>query len=137
MNPFVQHLSHVFGDRHLDSYASSETEDAFRRLDPLGNHFHLGNDLIEVLPLGKTYPHAVIPASSGATGRDQVTHTGKAGKGCRLPTQGHTEACQLGERSCDQSGAGIVAEPQAIRHPGGDCHHILESASQLDRKSVV
>ena len=93
----VDHRGDLLGDRHLDADLAGERDDGTRRLHALGDHVHLGDDLVERAALAELLADVAVAALAAHAGGDQVAHAGEAGERQRLAAERDAEPRELVE----------------------------------------
>ena len=97
----------------------------------------LAQELRERHALGEQQAHLAVARQVAGGGEHEVAQAAQPHEGLGLRAQRQPEPRHLGEAACDQRGACVEAELQAVRDAGGDREHVLHRAADLDAHRVV
>ena len=114
-----------------------ELHDRHGGLDALGDHLHLGQDLVERTAPPELLADVPIPALRADARRDEVAHAGEACERGGLTAHGHAEARQFGKAARDHRCPRVVAHADALGDAGGDGDDVLERPAHFAADDVV
>src|SRR6266516_3754742 len=94
-------------------------------------------DGIEFFTGGQAPPKLVVPAQRTGASGNEITNTGKTGKGEGMGTGGDTQARHLRHPSSDKSGLRVITIAHTIVEARADGNDILERSAQFDAHEIV
>ena len=107
-----------------------------RRMHAFGDMPQVLQDFFQRFALRQLQPHAPVARKVAGRRENQVAGTGQAEDGLGGSAHRHAEAGDLGQAAGDERGARVVTEAEAVADAGGDRHHILHRAADLDADEV-
>src|SRR5262245_55398915 len=108
----IQEQAHLVDDRSFDPEAPRALERAVRRGHPFGDHVHRGYDVREFFAAAEALADRTVSTMAGETGDHEIADAAKTLEGVALSAQGDTEPDELGKRTSDECGLGIIAEAE-------------------------
>ena len=117
-------------------FPRSELTSALRCDNTFCYGFRLPENFVQLPALTQLESDRPVSAQRSRTRQHQVTQSREAGKRALLRAQSDSESRHLGETTRDERRSGVEAEPQPFGDTGGDGHHVLERAPELDTRDI-
>ena len=105
-------------------------------MDALSDMPQVVQDLSQRQALRELQSHAPVARKVAGRRENQVAGARQAENRLGGAAHRHAEARDLGQAARDERGARVVTEPEAVGDAGGDRHHVLHRAADLDADKV-
>src|SRR6266566_492162 len=125
------------GDGHFDLVAVGQLEGSFGSVDTFDDTVHGGLNSRKAFADSEAAAQLLVATERTGTGGDEVTDTGKPGKGEGMCASGDAKAGDLGQTTSDESGFGIFAIGHAVVKPCTDGDDVFECTTQFDADDII
>ena len=96
----------------------------------------IGNHIFERAATCQLETDTAVARQVAGRREDEIAGTGEAHEGFRLPAERRAKPRDFGKAARDQRRARIQPQAQAIGDAGGDRHHVLHRAADLDADQI-